>query len=155
MCDLSGAFFIFPESWARLLILPGFPHLGNFCTWSPGKGSGTRDVLSPPGQLRAPFLTFLVFWCSRSDLSPCPACLCSVILPELVDAPQERSWIPLIPFQELEQHPHGPRGGRGSLSLLSPFQGLGPEKQNSWSKAPGTHPVPEQARSEMPSLGWV
>lgn len=56
-------FLHLPESWARLLILLGFPHFGNLSgsARSPEKGSGTRDVLSPPGQLRARFLPFPVF----------------------------------------------------------------------------------------------
>lgn len=39
MCCLSSAFFISLESWARLLILPGFPHFGNLSgsSWSPRK----------------------------------------------------------------------------------------------------------------------
>lgn len=95
ICHLSGAFFISPKPWARLLKLPGFPHFGNLS----GKGGGTGDALSPPGQLRLSLplcqspaqpgsIHCSCSRCSRcsrssrssrSDRTPCPARPCSEI----------------------------------------------------------------------------
>lgn len=169
MCCLSGAFFTLPEPWAWLLILPGFPHFGNLSgsAWFPGKGSGTRDVLSPPGQLGvslppcqstahpgsvphppgapgAPgrtghralpasallFCQSLLMLC-REGLDPADPIPAAGAAPTW---PQGWQRVPVPP---------GPQG-------LTPFQGLGPEKQNSWWE-----PRCARAGPELRSRPWA
>lgn len=101
-------------------------------------------------------------WCCWSDRPPCPACLCSAFFKQSWLMSRREELDPTDPIPGAGAAPTRPKGWqKGPVPLgpqgLTPFQGPGPEKQNSWCKAQllGLTLCLSRDRAAIPALGWV